>query len=171
MTPGADNVFSTEIAENVPPFVLERVAPGQMAPLVAVMAAVALSFLVARPLVWGRVLATLAFAGLALMANRNVLLFYWVAHPAGGDERRAGGGRRPGARLRRSRRRDGAAGGRSPWPWRWWRRAWAWRCGPRRRWTSRRRSVCPRRQRRRIAADSPLRARVGCSPPTTTAAT
>ncbi len=81
VTPGADNVFSAEIAENVPPFVLERVAPGQMAPLVAVMAIAAVSFLVARPLLWGRVLATLAFAGLALMANRNVLLFFWVAIP------------------------------------------------------------------------------------------
>jgi hypothetical protein len=83
VTPGADNVFSSEIAENVPPFVLERLAPGQMAPLVAVMAAVVISFLVARPVVWGRVLATLAFAALALMANRNVLLFYWVAIPLG----------------------------------------------------------------------------------------
>ena len=55
--------------------------PGQMAPLVAVMAIAAVSFLVARPLLWGRVLATLAFAGLALMANRNVLLFFWVAIP------------------------------------------------------------------------------------------
>jgi tetratricopeptide (TPR) repeat protein len=81
VAPGADNVFSSEIAENVPPFVLERVMPGQMAPLVAVMLAAALSFLVARPLIWGRVLATLAFAGLALMANRNVLLFFWVALP------------------------------------------------------------------------------------------
>ena len=81
VAPGADNVFSSEIAENVPPFVLERVMPGQMAPLVAVMLAAAASFLVARPLIWGRVLATLAFAGLALMANRNVLLFYWVALP------------------------------------------------------------------------------------------
>ena len=124
VTPGADNVFSAEIAENVPPFVLERVAPGQMAPLVAVMLAAAVSFLVARPLVWGRVLATLAFAGLALMANRNVLLFFWVAIPlaamnaapavAGGLARGCGStppGWAPPAGVRRGRGAGGDGAG------------------------------------------------------------
>ena len=75
-------MFSANIAENVPPFVLERTMPGQVAPLVTVMLLVALSFVIApRPLVPGRLVTSAGFAGLALMANRNVLLFYWVAVP------------------------------------------------------------------------------------------
>jgi tetratricopeptide (TPR) repeat protein len=82
VTPGADNVFSAQIAENVPPLLLERTSPGQLLPLVVVMALVGGSFLLARrPVLLGRAAAVLAFAGLAMMANRNVLLFFWVALP------------------------------------------------------------------------------------------
>lgn len=82
LVPGSTNVFSAAIAENVPPFVLERTAPEQVSHFRWVLGGMALAFAVARPrlpLVHGLLLA--AFAGLALMANRNVLLFYWVAAP------------------------------------------------------------------------------------------
>jgi hypothetical protein len=85
LTPASANVFSHNIAENVPPWVLERMAPGQMSHLAWYLAALAASFFVAaawgRRVVFGRALAVLGFVGLALMANRNVLLLYWVATP------------------------------------------------------------------------------------------
>ncbi len=82
LVPGEANVFSANIAENIPPFVLERTAPGSMAHLQWVLALVGLSFLATRAqLRWGRTLVVLGFAALALAANRNVLLFYWVAVP------------------------------------------------------------------------------------------
>ena len=82
IAPDASNVFSQNIAENVPPFILERTMPGQVAPLAAVLGLCAVSFAVARKeLVLGRALAALGFAALAFMANRNVLLFFWVGIP------------------------------------------------------------------------------------------
>jgi hypothetical protein len=82
IAPDAANVFSQNIAENVPPFILERSMPGQVAPLAAVLGLCALSFALARrELMLGRALAALGFAGLALMANRNLLLFFWIAVP------------------------------------------------------------------------------------------
>jgi hypothetical protein len=82
LSPDQGNVFSANIAENVPPWILERTAPGQLLPLGLALAAVAASFAVARGQPWpGRALAAAGFAALALMANRNVLLFYWVALP------------------------------------------------------------------------------------------
>jgi tetratricopeptide (TPR) repeat protein len=82
LAPDDGNVFSANIAENVPPWVLERSQPGQLLPLGLALAAVAGSFAVARgQRVFGRALAVAGFAALALMANRNVLLFYWVAVP------------------------------------------------------------------------------------------
>jgi hypothetical protein len=82
VTPRGDNVFSSSIAENVPPWVLERTAPGQFWHLSWALILVAISFVIGRRnLRLGRVLVVLGFAALAMMANRNVLLFYWVAAP------------------------------------------------------------------------------------------
>ncbi|HEY0709135.1 MAG TPA: tetratricopeptide repeat protein [Polyangia bacterium] len=82
VTPRGDNVFSSAIAENIPPWVLERTAPGQFWHLSWALIIVAISFVVGRrQLRLARVLVVLGFAALAMMANRNVLLFYWVAAP------------------------------------------------------------------------------------------
>jgi hypothetical protein len=80
--PGAGNIFSENIAENVPPFVLARTAPGELWHLPWFLALLAVSFVVARrELVLGRCLAAAAFVALALMATRNVLLAYWIGTP------------------------------------------------------------------------------------------
>jgi hypothetical protein len=82
IAPDAANVFSQNIAENVPPFILERTMPGQVTPLAAVLGLCAVSFAVGRrELALGRAAAVLGFAGLALMANRNLLLFFWIGVP------------------------------------------------------------------------------------------
>ncbi len=82
LTPQQANIFSTAIAENVPPFILERTAPEQIGHFKWVLAAFATAFVIARPRFHlAHLLVLLAFAGLAVMANRNVLLFYWVAAP------------------------------------------------------------------------------------------
>ncbi len=82
LAPSDSNVFSANIAENVPPWVLQRSAPGLMAPFHWALGLVGASFIVARRQVLiGRTLLVLAFAGLALLANRNVLLFFWLATP------------------------------------------------------------------------------------------
>ncbi len=82
LVPADANVFSSQVAENVPPLVLARGDPGQILPLLILLALVAASFRVAPPgRRWGRALLVLAFAGLALSANRNVLLLFWIAIP------------------------------------------------------------------------------------------
>ena len=82
LLPGGENVFSAHIAENVPPWVLERTAPGHLAPFAGMLALSILGFWNAgRRLVWGRVFLVAAFAGLAALANRNLLLFHWLAAP------------------------------------------------------------------------------------------
>jgi hypothetical protein len=82
ITPAGANVFAREVAENVPPFVLERLAPGQMAHFPFYLAALAASFVLARQrLVVSRLLLAAALATLAVMANRNVLLLYWLGTP------------------------------------------------------------------------------------------
>ncbi len=83
ITPG-NNIFSTAIAENIPPFVLERTSPEMTAHLRAVLIVTAAALLVIRPsLPAPHVMALAAFGGLALMANRNVILFYWLLAPLG----------------------------------------------------------------------------------------
>jgi hypothetical protein len=82
LVPGTANVFSAAVAENVPPFLLERTSPEQVGPFRWVLGGMALTLVLARSrlrLAHGLIL--MAFAGLALMANRNVLLLYWVAAP------------------------------------------------------------------------------------------
>lgn len=82
ITPGRQNVFSTAIAENIPPFVLERTAPGQMGHFKWVLLALALALVVFRPrLRLAHTLLLGLFLVLALFANRNVLLLYLLAPP------------------------------------------------------------------------------------------
>ena len=82
ITPAGANVFAAEVAENIPPFVLERTAPEQIGHFKWYLAALALSFALARGrLLLSRLLVVAALVTLALMANRNVLLLYWLATP------------------------------------------------------------------------------------------
>jgi hypothetical protein len=82
VTPTAGNVFSGNVAENVPPWILGRSAPGEVWHLSWFLLLLAASFVAGRrALVLGRCLVALVFAALALLANRNVLLFYWLASP------------------------------------------------------------------------------------------
>ena len=81
LTPSEDNPYQN-VAENLPPFLVERLSPEQFWHFKWVLALLALTFVVSR----GRstlshLLLTLGFAGLALISNRNVLLFYWIAAP------------------------------------------------------------------------------------------
>jgi len=82
ITPAGANVFAAEVAENIPPFALERTAPEQIAHFKWYLAALALSFALARGrLLLSRLLVVTALVVLALMANRNVLLLYWLGTP------------------------------------------------------------------------------------------
>jgi hypothetical protein len=82
ITPGHHNVFSTAIAENVPPFVLDRTSPEATSHLRLVLAVLAASLALVRPRLHpAHALALAGFGALALMANRNVLLFYWLLAP------------------------------------------------------------------------------------------
>ena len=76
-------VFSREVSENLAPWLLERSSPG---PLAGFKWLAALTFLSFLPVLWrslrlGDLCVTVLFFGLALTANRNVLLFVWVAGP------------------------------------------------------------------------------------------
>jgi hypothetical protein len=82
ITPAGANVFASEVAENIPPFVLERTAPEQIGHFKWYLAALALSFALARGrLLLSRLFVVAALVTLALMANRNVLLLYWLGTP------------------------------------------------------------------------------------------
>jgi hypothetical protein len=79
---GRANVFSSEVAENIPPFVLERTAPELVWHFKWVLALLAAAIALFRPRFHlAHLLAIAAFLGLALMANRNLPLFYWVVAP------------------------------------------------------------------------------------------
>jgi tetratricopeptide (TPR) repeat protein len=77
----AGQVFSQQVSENVAPWLLERTAPGVLSAFKWLAALTFLSFLPARGLALERLCLATVFFGLALMANRNVLLFLWVAGP------------------------------------------------------------------------------------------
>jgi len=82
ITQGHANVFSSEVAENIPPFVLERTAPELVWHFKWVLASLAAAIALFRPRFHlAHLLAIFAFLGLALLANRNLPLFYWVAAP------------------------------------------------------------------------------------------
>lgn len=82
--PTGDNVFSANIAENIPPFVLARTSPEMTAYLRAVLLGLAATMLIVRPRVIApHALVLTGFTALALMANRNVPLLYWALAPIG----------------------------------------------------------------------------------------
>jgi hypothetical protein len=82
LLPGEHQVFAQQVAENLPPFQLERLSGGEFWHFKWCLALLALSVLVAgRRLLLSHALLLLGFAGLALLSNRNVLLLYWVGAP------------------------------------------------------------------------------------------
>ena len=82
LLPGASNVYAPNIAENVPPLLLEQVSPGQFTFLPWFLGFLALTLLVAaRRIVLSQALVVAPFVALALLANRNVVLLYWIATP------------------------------------------------------------------------------------------
>ncbi len=82
ITPGRANVFSTAVAENIPPFILARTSPELVWHLPWVLLSLAVAIALLRPRFYlAHLLALVAFLALALMANRNLPLFYWVGAP------------------------------------------------------------------------------------------
>ena len=82
ITPGHANIFSSAVAENIPPFVLERTAPELVWHFKWVLLSLAVLLVLLRPRFHlAHLLVFLAFLALALMANRNLPLFYWVSAP------------------------------------------------------------------------------------------
>jgi hypothetical protein len=79
--PGAGNVYSANVAENVPPWVLEETAPGQFGHVGLALALLALCLAASRTLRLSHVIVVVPLALLALASNRNVLLLYWLATP------------------------------------------------------------------------------------------
>jgi len=82
LSPRDANVFSTSVAENIPPFVLTRTAPAEIAHFTQALFVAGAALLVCRPrLPAAHLFALGGFLGLALIATRNVPLFYLVAAP------------------------------------------------------------------------------------------
>jgi len=82
LSPRDANVFSTSVAENIPPFVLARTAPAEIAHFTQALFLAGAALLVWRPrLPAAHLVALGGFLGLALIATRNVPLFYLVAAP------------------------------------------------------------------------------------------
>jgi tetratricopeptide (TPR) repeat protein len=74
------NVFSAAVAENVPPYVLERSSPSEMWHLKWFLGALAVCVvLAARRTTASHLLLLVALVALALMGNRNIALLYWLA--------------------------------------------------------------------------------------------
>jgi hypothetical protein len=81
LLPVAGNVYSANVVENVPPWVLEQTAPGQFGHVALYLGLLALCLLGARRLLLSHIVIVVAMAALALASNRNVLLLYWLATP------------------------------------------------------------------------------------------
>ncbi len=82
LLPESSNVFSANIAENVPPFAALAVETGRFVHLQWFLGLLALSLLAAGArLRLSHVLVLAGFVVLALLANRNIVLLYWVGAP------------------------------------------------------------------------------------------
>jgi len=82
LLPTAGNPYAAQVAENIPPFTLERLVPGQCWHFPWFLGLLAVSFAIAgRRVVLSHCLVVGGFVMLALMSNRNVLLLYWMATP------------------------------------------------------------------------------------------
>jgi len=80
--PAYGQLFSYGVSENIPPWILERAGTHPVAWFKWVAAVTFASFLLQpRRIILSRLLLTAAMFFLALLANRNVLLFYCVAGP------------------------------------------------------------------------------------------
>jgi len=78
--PSARNVYSANVAENVPPWAVDQ-ASASFAHVGLLLAAIALALASAPRLALSRLALVLAVATLALAGNRNVLLCAWLATP------------------------------------------------------------------------------------------
>jgi hypothetical protein len=83
LLPVAGNVYSANVAENVPPWVLEQTAPGQFGHIGVYLGLLALCLVASRRLRLSHLVIVVGLAALALASNRNVLLLYWLATPIG----------------------------------------------------------------------------------------
>jgi len=82
LVPEDQNVFSASVAENIPPLILARTHPEQIAHLIAALACAALVLIIARPrLPPAHLLVLCSYLVLALAATRNIILLYVVAPP------------------------------------------------------------------------------------------
>lgn len=80
--PEASSLFSYNVSENTSPWLLERTGAGTISMFAWVLGAALGSFLLnVRRISASRLLLLLAMLLPALLANRNLLLFYWVAGP------------------------------------------------------------------------------------------
>jgi hypothetical protein len=81
LLPTAGNAYSGNIAENVPPFSLEKIGPGYFGHVSVYLGLLALCLAASRRLLLSHVVVVIALVSLALAGNRNVLLLYWLATP------------------------------------------------------------------------------------------
>jgi hypothetical protein len=82
LVPGEHNVYAHTVAENVPPFLLERWSGGEFWHLKWFFALLGLGLVLGRRrLRLSHTLLLVGFSALALLSNRNVLLLYWMAAP------------------------------------------------------------------------------------------
>jgi hypothetical protein len=82
LLPESSNVFSANVAENVPPFSSAHLLPGQFLHLQVFFLLAGVTLLTAaRRLRVSQVSIFAGLAVLALMANRNVVLLYWLGTP------------------------------------------------------------------------------------------
>ncbi|HEX2871385.1 MAG TPA: hypothetical protein VHP33_09020 [Polyangiaceae bacterium] len=82
LLPGQHQIFAQQVAENLPPFELERLSGGEFWHFKWCLVLLGFSLLAAgRRLLLSHALLLLGFTALALMSNRNVLLLYWVGAP------------------------------------------------------------------------------------------
>ena len=80
--PAVTNIYALNVSEFVPTWALERGAPGSTWHLTLFLLLAAAAFLLARRRpVWSHLGLVVVFTGLALMANRNLLLLYWLGAP------------------------------------------------------------------------------------------
>jgi hypothetical protein len=79
--PSPTNVYSTNVAENVPPWALDRAASASFGHVGLLLATIALALAAAPRLALSRLAIVGALATLALVGNRNVLLCAWLATP------------------------------------------------------------------------------------------
>jgi hypothetical protein len=79
----ANGVFAREVSENLAPWLMERTAPGELSGFKWLAALTFLSFMpsLRRGFNLGRFCLCIVFLALALTANRNLLLFLWLAGP------------------------------------------------------------------------------------------